>query len=141
MAERPLPDEHHFARQCSGVKGLDFSDVEDSYHQPPWLQGRAFQPKEDNPNLSGLWLEREAGSWHEQLNRTRNELQNCKRVVRRNAMLAIVPVALAKDLGRKFDRDLHVLHTPDQESFHPRATTGQTSGRTRTSNGCRSMND
>lgn len=117
--EMELPHHDHFARQCTGKKGKDFSDEEDAYHQPPWLHSRAFAPTLENPELSGLWIERVANTWQNQLERVKDELKNSKRSIKRTYQLAIVQVQIIKDLGKRYDRDLHVLHTPDNESGLP----------------------
>lgn len=119
MLKPELLDDDHFARQCTGKRGKDFSDDEDGYHQPPWLHGRAFQPTSSNPHLSGLWLERVADTWEKELERVKDEFKNSNRTIRRSYQLAIVQIRAMKDLGRRFSRDLHVLHTPDNEANLP----------------------
>lgn len=91
MSEPELPEGDHFARQCSGKKGKDFSDNDDGYHQPPWLQARAFQPTSVNPHLSGLWVERVTDTWDKQLERVKGEIKNSRRTTK-NHQLAIVQV-------------------------------------------------
>jgi len=58
-----LPDEHHFAKQISGLHGGNFSDEDDGFHMPPWLHRSAFAPRKSDPSVSGLWLERVDGSF------------------------------------------------------------------------------
>jgi hypothetical protein len=119
MAETNLPDDHHFARQCTGKSGKNFSDENDDYHSPPWLHGSAFQPSLKNPDISGLWIERVAASWDDQLERVKNELKNSKRSIKSTYQLAIIKVDAIKKIGTKFSRDLHVLHTPDDAAGLP----------------------
>ena len=119
LPEPELPEDDHFACQCTGKKGNDFSDDEDGYRQPPWLHGRAFQPTSSNFHLSGLWVERVADTWEKELERVKDELKNSERTIRRSYQLAIVQIRAMKDLGRRFSRDLHVLHTPDNEAKLP----------------------
>jgi len=119
MSEPELPEDDHFARQCSGKKGKDFSDDEDGYHEPPWLHGRAFQPTSDNPHHSGLWVERVPDIWVKQLERVRDEFKNSERVIKKTYQMAIVHIREMKALGTRFSRDLHVLHTPDDEANLP----------------------
>ena len=114
----PIEDDH-FARQCTGKGGKDFSDVEDGYHQPPWLHGRAFQPTTSNPHISGLWVERVADTWEQELKRVKDEFKNSNRTINKSYQLAIVQIGEMKDLGRRYSRNLHVLHTADNEANLP----------------------
>ena len=119
MADNSIPENHHFAKQCSGIGGKDFSDEDDGYHEPPWLHGSAFQPTRDNPDISGLWVEREPGSWDEQVQRVRKELIDSTRIIKPSHTLGIVQNKRIKSLGRIYSRDLHVVHTPDDEQRLP----------------------
>ncbi len=119
MCELSLPEEDHFARQCTGTGGRHFSDEEDGYHNPPWLHGTAFQPSPGNPHISGLWVECVDGEWQDQLQRVKLELVNSARNIRKSYLLGIVRVEEIKALGRNHGRDLHVLHTPDGASRLP----------------------
>lgn len=119
MPKPELPDEDHFARQCTGKKGKDFSDDEDGYHQPPWLHGRAFQPTTSNPHLSGLWVEQVADTWEKELERVKDEFKKSNRTISKSYQLAIIQIRAMKDLGRRFSRDLHVLYTPDYPANLP----------------------
>ena len=116
----PLPDTHHFARQCSGKDGKHFSHEDDDYHQPPWLNGDAFAPTARNPEISGLWLERVPPDDREiQIQRLRAELLNSRRKIKATEHLAIVGVADLIALGKRYDRRLHVYYTPDYEQRLP----------------------
>lgn len=119
MCDTRLPDEHHFARQCTGFGGKNFSDEQDGYREPPWLEASAFQPSPKNPHVSGLWVERVDGAWRDQLDRVRAELKGSGRNIRKTYQLAIVQVEGIKSLGRQHGRELHVLHTPDEEANLP----------------------
>jgi hypothetical protein len=119
MSNPDLPDEHHFARQSTGKQGRDFSDEQDGYHDPPWLNARAFQPSPDNPHISGLWVERIADTWANQLERIRTELKESSRNVKKSYQFAIIKVEKIKELGRRFSRDLHVVHAPDEKNHLP----------------------
>lgn len=110
-----LPPDDHFAVHCSGVGGKDFSDEDDDFHQPPWLFRIAFAPTTQNPNVSGLWVERESGTFTDQLNRLRDELVASKRAVRNSHQMAVVEVGTVDRLGQKYSRNLHVIFSPDQE--------------------------
>ena len=118
MSDAELLEDDHFARQCSGKKGKNFSDEDDGYHQQPWLHGSAFQPTAENPNLSGSWVERVDDTWENHLERVKDELKNSSRNTK-NHQLAIVQVGEMKDLGKRFSRELHVLRTPDDENNLP----------------------
>lgn len=119
MPDTELPNEDHFARQCSGTAGNDFSDVEDGYHEPPWLLSRAFQPTKTNPSVSGSWVERVDGDFEAQLDRVRQELANSTRTVNPTYKLAIIQVQKTVDLGSQSRRNLHVVHTPDMVAGLP----------------------
>ena len=119
MCEVDLPEKHHFARQCTGTRGRHFSDEEDGYRSPPWLHASAFQPSPDNPNISGLWVERVEGEWQDQLQRVKMELRDSARDIKKSYQLGIVRVEQVKALGRRHGRHLHVLHTPDEQARLP----------------------
>lgn len=119
LSDTELPKETHFAHQCSGTSGRDFSDEADGYHEPPWLLYVAFQPTETNPSVSGSWVERVDGDFEVQLDRVRRELANSIRTVKSTHQLAVIQVQIIVDLGSRYDRDLHVLLTPDLDAGLP----------------------
>lgn len=100
-----LPEQDHFAIQCSRNR---FSDGE----EPFWLMGKAFEPSEFDPSISGFWVERVDSEYEDQLKRVRQELANSDRIVRSTHKLAVIQVQTTIDLGSKYDRELHVIFDP-----------------------------
>ena len=63
--------------------------------------------------MSGSWVERVGGDFEVQLDRVRRELANSTRTVKSTHKLAVIQVQNIVDLGSRYRRDLHVVHTPD----------------------------
>jgi hypothetical protein len=99
----------------SGVNGQQFCDEADDFHIPPWLHGSAFAPRQNDPNVSGMWLERENGTFNEQLDRIRLELNASKRKVKDTHQLALVRAERIRQLGEKYSSLLEVVFCPDDD--------------------------
>jgi hypothetical protein len=119
MTETPVPNEDHFARQCSGFGGKSFSDIEDGIHEVPYLHARAFEPSPKNRHPSGLWIERVADTWANQIERVRAEFKGSARKIGKTNQMAIVQVETVKALGARCSRELHVVHEPDDANGLP----------------------
>ena len=80
---------------------------------------QARVPAHLQPNISGLWVERIADTWERQMERVKDEFRNSERTIKKSYQMAILQVRDIRELGKRFSRDLHVLHTPDHENNLP----------------------
>ncbi len=104
MTAREIEDDHTLAKHCTLRV---FADPETRTELTP----SAFEPTEDNPEISVNWLEFHAGDIDDRLHLVREDLAR-NRSVKPIHRLALIGVRELKAIGKHRDCELGAVHDP-----------------------------